>query len=151
LDGTGLPGIGVDPSSSASTARIGLAYYYYPNASCSSSTCQLNVGYISSTNGATSWTAPTNLAGPMQLGWLANTSQGRMVGDYISTSVLAGGRAWPTIAVAGQPSGGLFDEAMQVPTGGLAVSGGTRLASAAGVVVSGPSAAAKQAPAVIHQ
>jgi hypothetical protein len=69
------------------------------------------VGYVSSTNGGTSWSAATNVAGPMSLSWLANTSQGRMVGDYISTSVPAGGRAWPTIAVATAPSGGLFNEA----------------------------------------
>jgi hypothetical protein len=82
------------------------------------------------------------------LSWLANTSQGRMVGDYISTSVLAGGRAWPTVAVATAPSGGLFAEAMYVPTGGLPISGGTARASAAGVVVAGPTQAARRAPAV---
>jgi hypothetical protein len=84
----------------------------------------------------------------MSLSWLANTSQGRMVGDYISTSVLPGGRAWPTIAVAAAPSGGLFDEAMYVPTGGLAVTGGTARSSAAEVVVAGPTQAARTAPAV---
>jgi hypothetical protein len=62
--------------------------------------------------------------------------------------VLAGGRAWPTIAVATAPSGGLFDEAMHVPTGGLAVTGGSARASAAGVVVAGPTQAARRAPAV---
>jgi hypothetical protein len=86
----------------------------------------------------------------MQLGWLANTSQGRMVGDYISTSVLAGGRAWPTFAVAAAPVNGVFDEAMHVPTGGLAITGGTARASAAGVVVAGPTSAAERAPAVIR-
>jgi hypothetical protein len=84
----------------------------------------------------------------MTLSWLANTSQGRMVGDYISTSVPNGGRAWPTIAVASAPSGGLFHEAMNVPAGGLPIGGGTARASAAGVVVAGPTAAAKRAPAV---
>src|SRR5215203_3207916 len=136
-----IPGIGVDRSTSGASARIGLAYYYYPTAACSATTCQLNVGFISSTNGGASWSAATNVTGPMQLGWLANTSQGRMVGDYISTSVLPptlGGRAWPTFAVARQPSGGLFDEAMHVPTGGLPISGGTARASAAGVVIAGP-------------
>jgi hypothetical protein len=106
------------------------------------------VGYVSSTNGGTSWSAATNVAGPMSLSWLANTSQGRMVGDYISTSVPAGGRAWPTIAVASAPSGGLFNEAMNVPTGGLAISGGAARASAASVVVAGPTQAARRAPAV---
>jgi hypothetical protein len=107
----------------------------------------LNVGFISSTNGGTSWSAATNVTGPMSLSWLANTSQGRMVGDYISTSVPNGGRAWPTIAVAAAPSG-LFDEAMYVPTGGLAVTGGAARSSAAGVVVAGPTQAARTAPAV---
>ena len=88
------------------------------------------------------------MTGPMTLSWLANTSQGRMVGDYISTSVPNGGRAWPTFAVATAPTGGLFNEAMWVPTGGLAISGGTARASAAGVVVAGPTAAARTAPAV---
>jgi hypothetical protein len=74
-----------------------------------------------------------------------------MVGDYISTSVPAGGRAWPTIAVAAAPSNGVFAEAMHVPTGGLTVSGGTARASAAGVVVAGPSAAAKRAPAAVRR
>jgi hypothetical protein len=60
----------------------------------------------------------------MNLSWIANTSQGRMVGDYISTSI-TGGRAWPTIAVANAPSGSTFDEAMYDPTGGLPITGGT--------------------------
>src|SRR5829696_9617717 len=94
IDGTSstvdhfIPGLGVDRSTSGASARIGLAHYYYPTAACSSTTCQLNVGFLSSTNGGTSWSAATNVTGPMQLGWLANTSQGRMVGDYISTSIL---------------------------------------------------------------
>jgi hypothetical protein len=143
-----IPGIGVDRSTLGASARIGLTYYYYPTAACTSTTCQLNVGFISSTNGGASWSVATNVTGPMTLSWLANTSQGRMVGDYISTSVPSGGRAWPTFAVATVPSGGLFHEAMNVPTGGLPVSGGTARASAAGVVVAGPTAAAQRAPAV---
>ena len=95
---------------------------------------------------------PPQLTQPMQLGWLANTSQGRMVGDYISTSVLpgSGGRAWPTFAVAAAPMNGVFNEAMHVPAGGLAITGGTARASAAGVVVAGPTSAAERAPAVIR-
>ncbi|MEY9940524.1 exo-alpha-sialidase [Streptacidiphilus sp. MAP5-3] len=115
------PGIGVDPSSSGSTARIGLTYYYYPNANCTDSTCQLDAGYVSSTDGGTTWTAPVQLAGPMTLGWLPNTSQGRMFGDYISTSVLAGGNAVTVIPVAQAPSGSTFNMAMYAPVGGLPV------------------------------
>jgi hypothetical protein len=145
-----IPGIGVDRSTSGTSARIGLAYYFYPNRSCTAATCQLNIGFISSANGGAGWSAPTQLAGPMSLSWLANTSQGRMVGDYISTSVPNGGRAWPTIAVANTPSGGILDEAMYVPTGGLPVTGGTRRATSAGVVVAGPTQAAIGAPAAIR-
>jgi hypothetical protein len=45
-------------------------------------------------------------AGPMSLSWLPSTSQGRLFGDYISTSVNDAGRAYPTIAVASAPTGG---------------------------------------------
>ena len=120
-----VPGIGVDRSTSGASARIGLTYYSYPNSSCTASTCQLNVGFISSTNGGGTWSAATQIAGPMSLSWLPNTSQGRMFGDYISTSVLPGGRAYPVIPVAAAPSGSTFNVAMNVPTGGMPVTGGS--------------------------
>jgi hypothetical protein len=132
-----IPGIGVDRGTSGASARIGLTYYFYPNRSCSAATCQLAVGFISSTNGGTSWSPATQLAGPMTLSWLANTSQGRMVGDYISTSVRNGTNAYPTIAVANAPSGSTFDEAMYVPTGGLGISGGARRAATGPVLAPG--------------
>jgi hypothetical protein len=95
-----IPGIAVDPSTSGSSARLALAYYYYPNASCTTSTCQLDVGFTSSADGGASWRAPVQLAGPLSLTWLANTNQGFMVGDYISTS-FAAGTARPVFASAG--------------------------------------------------
>jgi hypothetical protein len=104
-----IPGLAVDRASSGATARLGLAYYYYPNAACSFSTCQLNVGYVFSHNGASTWSAPTQLTGPMSLSWLASTSQGRMVGDYISSSFASGG-VRPVFAGASAPFGGLFNE-----------------------------------------
>lgn len=119
------PGIGVDSSRAGSTARIGLTYYYYPTANCSSATCQLDVGYVSSTNGGATWSAPTQLAGPMTLSWLPDTTQGRMFGDYISTSVVSGGNAFQALPVAFAPSGSTFNQAMYVPTGGLAITGGS--------------------------
>ncbi|HEY4460022.1 MAG TPA: putative Ig domain-containing protein, partial [Pseudonocardiaceae bacterium] len=119
------PGIGVDPSSSGATARIGLTYYYYPQANCTDTTCQLDAGYISSTDGGSTWTAPTQLAGPMTLAWLPNTTQGRMFGDYISTSVLAGGNAITVIPIAHAPSGSTFNMGMYAPVGGLPVGSGT--------------------------
>jgi BNR repeat protein len=117
------PGLGVDASTSGGTTRIGLTYYYYPVANCTSATCQLNVGFISSTNGGTTWSAPTQLAGPMLTTWLPNTTQGRMFGDYIATTVLAGGNAITVDPVASAPSGSTFNMAMFTPTGGLAITG----------------------------
>lgn len=140
-----VPGIGVDRATSGSTARIGLTYYYYPTASCSSSTCQLDVGYISSVNGGTSWSTATQLAGPMSLSWLPNTSQGRMFGDYISTSVLSGGSAYPVLPVASAPTGSTFNQAMFIPTGGLAVTGGSNMATATAVTPAAPRSSAPTA------
>lgn len=119
-----IPGLAVDKSTSGASAHLGLAYYYYPVSGCNSSTCQLDVGFVSSTNGGSTWSTATQLAGPMTLSWLANTSQGRMVGDYISTSY-ANGVARPVFVVANAPTGSVFDEAMYAPASGLAATGGT--------------------------
>ena len=75
-----LPGIGIDPV--GPPGRIGVVYYYYPVAAAA----QLHVGFISSGDSGATWHAPITLAGPMQTTWAPNTSQGRMVGDYFSTS-----------------------------------------------------------------
>ena len=126
-----VPGIAVDSSTSGATARIGLTYYYYPNASCTASTCKLDAGFISSANGGATWSAPAQIAGPMSLSWLPRTSQGVMFGDYIATAIVAGGNAYPVIPVGQAPAGSTFHQAMYVPAGGLAVTGGSRAASAA--------------------
>jgi hypothetical protein len=54
-----------------------------------------------------------------------------MFGDYISTSVLAGGNAFPALRVASAPGNGWFNQAMFVPTGGLPVTGGALRTAAA--------------------
>jgi hypothetical protein len=101
-----IPGLAVDRSTSGSSAHLGLTYYYFPNANCTPSTCRLNVGFISSTNGGASWSSAQQLAGPMDLTWLPLTSQGFMVGDYISTSIVPGAQeAVPVFAVATAPTG----------------------------------------------
>ena len=94
-----IPGLAVDPATSGASAHLALTYYFYPNAACTPATCQLDVGYVSSPDGGAHWGAPTQLAGPMSLGDIAATSQGPMVGDYISTSFNAGGTAATVFAV----------------------------------------------------
>jgi hypothetical protein len=78
----------------------------------------------------------------MNLSWIPNTSQGRMFGDYISTSVLNGGNAYPVLAVATAPTGSTLHLGMTVPTGGLAITGGTNTAAVT---------AAATAPTIQHR
>jgi hypothetical protein len=116
-----IPGLGVDPGTAGDHARLGLTYYFYPVANCggrkaSSPPCQLEAGYVQSADGGQTWTTPVVLAGPIDPAWLANTDQGRMVGDYVSTSWVDG-NAFGAIAIANAPSAGVFDEPIAVPTG----------------------------------
>ena len=126
-----VPGVAVDPGTSGASARVGLTYYYYPSASCTVSTCKLDAGFVSSVNGGATWGAPAQVAGPMSLAWLPNTSEGIMFGDYIATAIVRGGNAYPVIPVSRAPAGSTLQQAMYVPAGGLAVTGGSRAASAA--------------------
>jgi hypothetical protein len=130
-----IPGLAVDRSTSGSHAHLALTYYFYPDATCAGG-CKLTAGYITSPDGGDHWAAPTQLAGPMSLSDIANTSQGPMVGDYISTSFNANGRAVPAFAIgrphtASQP----FDEGTYAPSAPLPVapaSQATRSASSDG-------------------
>src|SRR5258708_5759539 len=129
-----IPGIGGDKTTSGSTAHIGLAYYYYSNANCTTTTCQLNVGFVSSTNGGSSWSVPSTLSpSPMKVTWLANTTLGYMVGDYISTS-FANVTAYPVFTYATAPIGVPFNQSEYTFTS-LPLSGGTHTATADHVVV----------------
>ena len=105
-----IPGIAVDRSTSGNTARLALAYYYYPVAACNASTCDLTVGFVSSTDGGATWTQPRKVAGPFRLAWIAQTDQGPMVGDYISTSFAGGPLAFGVFAIAKPPVSGVFNE-----------------------------------------
>jgi hypothetical protein len=106
-----IPGLAVDRSSSGDTARLALSYYYYPNADCDANTCELKVGFVSSVDGGASWTTPKTLAGPMKLTDLANTNQGYMVGDYISTS-FTGDDAISVFALGKTGFAGVLNEGM---------------------------------------
>ncbi len=114
-----LPGIAVDQNTSGKTTHLGLTYYFYPVANCSTSTCKLGVGFISSTDNGKTWTNAKKLAGGMNVLWLANTTLGYMVGDYISTSY-TNGKAFGVFAKAVKPANGKFNEAMYTPAMGLA-------------------------------
>jgi hypothetical protein len=116
-----IPGLAVDKATSGAGAHLALTYYFYPDATCNGG-CRLDTGYISSPDGGSHWSSPTQLAGPTVLFNIANTSQGRMVGDYISTSFNQDGQAATVFAVGLPTTGPLaFDEAMYAPSSPLAV------------------------------
>jgi hypothetical protein len=134
-----IPGLGVDPTTHGAGAHLALTYYYYPQAACTAASCRLDVGFISSPDGGATWSAPTALAGPMSLADIASTSQGPMVGDYISTSFNDSGTASAVFAI-GKPHSGAFREAMWAPTAPLPVASAaeaTRPATSAGAARAG--------------
>jgi hypothetical protein len=130
-----IPGLAVDRSTSGSTAHLAVTFYFYPHANCTAATCQLEVGFSTSADGGATWTSNTQIAGPMTLSWLPNTNQGRMVGDYISTSFV-GSKAFPAFEVASAPSSGGSDCFTAAPNcnqptftvnGGLSMGGSANL------------------------
>jgi hypothetical protein len=124
-----IPGIGIDPATSGATAHVAVHYYFYVKSGCSTSTCRLGVGYISSHNGGSTWNTPVRLAGPMQLKWLPNSQNGLMVGDYIATA-FSNGVPHGVFAVAAAKSGTTFNEAMNTAQGLTVPEAGPQLSSA---------------------
>lgn len=125
-----IPGVAVDKATAGASARIGVSFYFYETADCTVSTCELHEGFSSSSDGGATWSATVDLAGPMQVTWLALTTQGYMVGDYQSTSFDNNGLAHPVFPVATAPKGSTLNEDMFTPSHGL-VAGGSIPAPAA--------------------
>jgi len=124
-----IPGIGIDPTTSGATAHVAVHFYAYSKASCSTSTCQLFVGYISSPNGGATWHSPVRIAGPMKLSWLPDSQNGLMVGDYIATA-FTNGVPHGVFAIAAAKSGSTFNEAMYTAQGLTVPTDGAVLSSA---------------------
>ena len=104
-----LPAIGIDPTSSGKNAKLAVAFYslrlragcelFVPG--CSQ---EVHAWFVRSSDGGQTWTKARRLnAEPMRLEWIADSSLGRMLGDYISVS-WAGGKAIPVVALAGEPT-----------------------------------------------
>jgi hypothetical protein len=118
-----LPGIGIDPATSGSSAHITVVYYFYPVSKCTASTCQLEVGFVTSSDGGATWTAGAKIAGPMKLAWLPVSDNGPMVADYIGVSYV-NGNPFGVFAVAQSPSGGTLRESMFTTKALLPAAGG---------------------------
>jgi hypothetical protein len=124
-----IPGIGIDPATSGATAHVAITFYYYSNSSCTKTTCKLNVGFISSANGGSTWNKAVTLAGPMHLSWLPNSQNGLMVGDYIATA-FNNGVPHGVFEVAAAKSGSTFNESTYTAQGLTAALEGPQLSSA---------------------
>lgn len=96
-----IPGLAVNKTTSGSSAQLGLTYYFYPPSST-----QLSVGFSSSSNAGTTWSTPQTITSGMSSTWAATTSQGRMVGDYISTSYGSDNLAHGVFGAANTPTTG---------------------------------------------
>jgi hypothetical protein len=97
-----LPGLDSDP---AQPGRLALAYYVFRGSS-------LDVRFVSSRTAGGRWSRSELLnSRPVPFKGIAATSQGLMVGDYISTS-FAGGRAVPVFVLAGAKVRGNLREAV---------------------------------------
>ena len=111
------PGFAIQKGTSGSTAHIGLTYYFFPKASCGS-VCNLSVGYISSSNGGSTWSAAQTLAKGINPSWLPSTTSGQMTGDFIATSFVDT-KAHGVFATAKAPVGSTLNEAMETNQFGM--------------------------------
>jgi len=107
IDGTStgidhfIPGLAVNKATSGASAQLGLTYYFYPKGST-----QLGVGFVSSANAGSTWSSPQIITTGMTSTWAATTSQGRMVGDYISSSYGSDSLAHGIFGAANTPTTG---------------------------------------------
>ena len=98
-----VPGLGADPERAG---RLALAWYrLQPSGG-------IDAFFVRSANGGGTWTRPRRLnTETMTRQWIAQTTLGPMLGDYISTS-FAGGTPVAVLALASRPSGARLDEAI---------------------------------------
>jgi hypothetical protein len=96
-----IPGLAVNKATSGASAQLGLTYYFYPKGSTA-----LSVGFTSSTNAGSTWSSPQIITSGMSSTWAATTSQGRMVGDYISSSYGSDNLARGIFGAANTPTTG---------------------------------------------
>lgn len=118
-----LPALAVDPATAGEKARVAIVYHSIgPSIACDGAGACLavDVGVTTSRNGGRTWGRAQRLnAVPMSPFWMADTSLGRMLGDYVAVS-WARGRPVPVYSLATAPAGGLYHQA---------IFAGTRLAS----------------------
>jgi hypothetical protein len=124
-------GLAVDGSTAGNSTRLGLYYYYLPQVSCTVSTCQVFLGYTSSTNGGATWTKPKVIAGPMKLTSFGDGSGshiGGFFGDYLGASAIPGGNAVAVLPLGLPRTAQKFNEPMVAVRGGEPIKAGSIVA-----------------------
>ena len=112
-----VPGLALDPASRGTSARIAITTYTVSKPQgCVD--CEVVDAYlVTSADGGRSWRPAVRLnVESMSTHWLAATSLGPMLGDYISTSYV-GGQPVPVLALAAAPDEVGFREAIYAGTG----------------------------------
>jgi hypothetical protein len=106
-----MPGLAADP---ARAGHLGIVYYVMTRCACS-----IGAAYVGSSNGGATWSKPQRLdTRPLKLPWIARTTLGRMLGDYVSTSFV-NGKPMPAFALAAPPVKNSLREATFVAVRGI--------------------------------
>jgi hypothetical protein len=105
-----LPGLAVDASTTGPATRLALAFSVLTPRGCTEQNCLLQSYFVSSSTGGATWSAPEALASAQPVTAYPPTSGGRFLGDYISTSFVAGGIAVPVFGAATAPFDGRFHQ-----------------------------------------
>jgi hypothetical protein len=118
-----IPALVADPSA---PGHLGLTFYAYdPDPQIC---CHIAALFAASSDGGTTWSAPTQLAGPIDANALSQASSfayagpSAMLGDYIAT-VSSGGAFVSIFASANPMTGSTFDEAIYASPTSFAAAG----------------------------
>ena len=106
-----MAGLGADP---ARAGHIGVVYYVMRACNCS-----IGAAYIGSKNGGATWGKAQRLdSRPLKPSWIARTTLGLMLGDYISLSFV-NGKPMPVFVLASPPAGKSLRETTFVTVRGI--------------------------------
>jgi RTX calcium-binding nonapeptide repeat (4 copies) len=114
-----LPALAVAPGTSGQNARLALLYHSMSPATICDPTAgclAIDIKMVTSPDGGRTWSLPARLnVLSMPPFWMADTSLGRMLGDYVSVS-WSRGRPIGVFSLAFPPSGGLFRQSIFAAT-----------------------------------
>ncbi len=103
-----VPGVGVDATSSGAASRLAVAFSVLAPRGCAAEACSVQPQLVSTTDGGRNWSEPVALAPPQPVSAFPQSTAGRFLGDYISTSFVSGDVAVPVFASASGPFDGRF-------------------------------------------